>query len=340
MKKILSTFSLVLLAASMAAAQTLTKASASSYAGNLANETGLAYSNNFSLDLAQYDAAKVSAVVNYGTATFAPQTFTDGTQSTGSITVVSTVSMSGVSLTIGGVTVTAGTSFPIVNSLANTASNLAQAINASTCPLSSMLSAQAIGSVVYTTSTYVGGKYAMATTNSANLSVFKANMVGGTGAYYSAASNTIQIASHGFPLGLPLLYTQGAAIGGLTTGTTYYAVPVDANTIKVASSSVLAIAGTTVDITVQRAQLTANTYTLAPLAMAASNASAKWQYSNDGTNYLDVPTVASIFVSSATASTYAGWDFGVFDYRYIRLSVTGPAQGGIVLKAVMNAKQR
>ena len=73
--------------------------------------------------------------------------------------------------------------------------------------------------------------------------------------------------------------------------------------------------------------------------MGAYNASAKWQYSNDGTNYIDVPTVASIFVSSATSSTFAGWDFGVYDYRYLRLNVTGPTQGGIALKAMMHVKR-
>lgn len=339
MKKIITTLSLVLVAASMAAAQTLTKTSPNSYAGYLANETGLAYSNTFPLDLTQYDAAKVSAVVNYASTTFASKTFTDGAQSTGSVTIVSTVSMSGVKLTIGGVSVTAGTSFPIVDSLANTAANLAQAINASTCPLSTMLSAEAIGNVVYATSTLVGGNYAMSTSNANKISVSGANMTGGKGAYYSAASDTIQIASHGFQLALPLLYTQGAAIGGLTDQTTYYAIPVDSGNIKLASTSTGAVAGSAVNITTQRAQTSANTYTLAPLAMGVNNASAKWQYSNDGTNYIDVPTVASIFVSSATSSTFAGWDFGVYDYRYLRLNVTGPTQGGIALKAMMHVKR-
>ncbi len=339
MKKIITTLSVFLVATLAASAQTLSKTSPNSYAGYLANETGLAYSNTFALDMASYDAAKVSAVVNYASTTFASKTFTDGAQSTGSVTVVSTVALSGVTLNIGGITVTAGTSFPVVNSLSDTAANLAQAINASTCPLSSILSAEAIGSVVYTTSTYVGGNYSMATSNSNKLSVSGANMTGGKGAYYSAADDTIQIAAHGFTTALPVLYTEGAAIGGLTDQTTYYVIPVDSGNIKLAATSTGAVAGLAVNITTQRAQTSANTYILAPLDMGASNASAKWQYSNDGTNYLDVPDVASILVSSATSSTFAGWDFGAYDYRYLRLNVTGPTQGGILLKAVMHVKK-
>lgn len=339
MKKIITILSVILVAASIASAQTLTKTSPSSYAGYLANEIGLAYSNTFTLDVASYDADKVSAVVNYASTTFVSKSFTDGSQSTGSVTVVSTVALSGVTLNIGGITVTAGTSFPVVNSLADTATNLAQAINASTCPLSSMMSVQAIDNVIYATSTLVGGNYAMATSNSNKLSVSGANMTGGKGAYYSAANDTIQIASHGFTLGLPVLYTQGAAIGGLTDQETYYVIPVDSNNIKLASTSTGAVAGLAVNITTQRAQTSANTYTLAPLAMGASNASAKWQYSNDGINYLDVPTIASISISSATTSAFAGWDFGVYDYRYLRLNVTGPTQGGIAIKAMLHVKK-
>ena len=58
MKKILSTLSLVLLAASMAAAAPLQKTSVNSSAGYLANETGLAYSTSYPLDVALYDALK------------------------------------------------------------------------------------------------------------------------------------------------------------------------------------------------------------------------------------------------------------------------------------------
>ena len=339
MKKIINTISIIMVAASMAAAQTLVKTSPGSSAGNLSNESGLAYSNTYALDMSLYDADRVSAVVNYGTATFASKTFTDGAQSTGSITVASTVSLSGVTLTIGGVNLVAGTGYLVGATAAATATNLAAGINASTCAMSGFLSAQAIGSVVYATSTLVGGNFAMSSSNAAKLLVSGANMTGGSGAYYSAVSDTIQVASHGFTLGLPVLYTQGAALGGLTDQTTYYVLPVDANIIKLSSSSALAIAGTAVDITVQRAQTSANTYTLAPLAMGAANASAKWQYSNDGTNYIDVPTISSISVSTATASTFAGWDFGVYNYRYLRLNATGPTQGGIVLKAVVNVKK-
>ena len=339
MKKILTALSVFMAVASMATAATLKKASPGSYTGYLVNETGLAYSANYDLDTAEYDGNSVAAIVNYGTATFSSATFTDGSQSTGSITVVSTTALTGESVTIGGITLTVGTDFPLGATTATTAANLAQVINASTCPLSSIISAEAISNVVYATSTYVGGNYAMSSSSNALLTLSGANMTGGSGAYFDSDDDTIQIADHGFTLGLPVLYTEGATLDDLVDQTTYYVIPVDSDHIQLATTSAYAVAGTEVNIATQAAHFGANTFTLAPLDMGAYNASAVWQYSNDGTNFISVPSVDSIFVSSASASTYAGWDFSDVNYRYLRLSVTGPTNGGIVLNAVVDVKK-
>ena len=63
----------------------------------------------------------------------------------------------------------------------------------------------------------------------------------------STAANTITIASHGILTGTKLTYQDGSgtALAGLTDNTAYFAVKVDANTIKVASSLSNAQAGTT-----------------------------------------------------------------------------------------------
>ncbi len=67
----------------------------------------------------------------------------------------------------------------------------------------------------------------------------------------STAANTITIASHGILTGTKLTYQDGSgtALAGLTDNTAYFAVVVDANTIKVASSLSNAQAGTTIALT-------------------------------------------------------------------------------------------
>lgn len=83
-----------------------------------------------------------------------------------------------------------------------------------------------------------------------------------------AAADTIDIRGTSFVTGDAVLYTVTAdanAIGGLTSGTTYYVIRVDDNTIKLATNSSNATAGTAVNIsavgtgTADTLQLTAPT---------------------------------------------------------------------------------
>ena len=68
------------------------------------------------------------------------------------------------------------------------------------------------------------------------------------------SANTITITSHTFETGMEMTYdatsldATAVAIGGLTTGSTYYAIRVDSNTIKVASSQANANAGTALSL--------------------------------------------------------------------------------------------
>ena len=52
----------------------------------------------------------------------------------------------------------------------------------------------------------------------------------------SVVNDTLTIAGHGFKTSDPVIYT-GSSIGGLTSGTTYYVVRIDSNTIKLATSA-------------------------------------------------------------------------------------------------------
>ena len=63
--------------------------------------------------------------------------------------------------------------------------------------------------------------------------------------------NTITIPNHGFSLGELVEYDTGGntEIGGLTSATPYYTIPVDGNTIKLATTSINATNGVAIDLT-------------------------------------------------------------------------------------------
>jgi hypothetical protein len=65
------------------------------------------------------------------------------------------------------------------------------------------------------------------------------------------STNAITSTSHGFVTGDPVIFTAGtAAPSPLVSGTTYYVILVDANTLKLATTQALALAGTAVDLTI------------------------------------------------------------------------------------------
>ncbi|MDB3998286.1 flagellar filament capping protein FliD [Litorivicinus sp.] len=67
----------------------------------------------------------------------------------------------------------------------------------------------------------------------------------------STANDTITLSSHGYSTGDVVEYRSGTgtAIGGLTNGSKYYVVRVDANTLKLATTSANATAGTQINLT-------------------------------------------------------------------------------------------
>jgi hypothetical protein len=337
MKKLILSVLAAIAITPMAYALPLTKSGPNAYTGNLINESGLAYSTTVALDLSAYAANKVSVVVVYSSANFTASTFTDGTVSTGNITVVSTTALAGKYLTINRVELVAGTDFA-VGYPTTTATNIASAIN-SHYILSTLMSAQAISTVVYTTSTLVGGNFPLATSDATKVSVSGANMTGGTGAGYSAATDVVRVPSHGFTLGLPILYSGTPVIQGILTGTTYYALPIDSDTIYLATTSALALAGSYINLNAQHANATAATYTLAPLGMEASTAGFYWQESNDNSTYFSVGGSSVTISSNTVNSTVYSRDFSDVNYRYLRAYVVGPTTGGVAIKAVINAKQ-
>lgn len=248
-------------------------------------------------------------------------------------------------ITIGGIALTYGTNwtFGASTTTTTTALSIAAAINANTI-LNKVIVATNTAGVVHTTGTVVGANtnYTLTSSTPAALSVI--GFSGGLDSAYTLSSAVIKLPTHGFTKGLPVLYSGTPAIGGLTTGTTYFVIAVDANDISLATSQALALAGTGIVITSSSTQTPANTYTLAPGPFIQGPAAAKLQVSNDGSNWADYSTTAAnvavttqTFTAAFPSTTFVQ-DFGLIDYNYIRYNVVGPTQGGLLLKVILTSK--
>ncbi len=102
-------------------------------------------------------------------------------------------------------------------------------------------------------------------------------------------NNTFTIANHGYTLGLKTqISNPGTLPVGISAGTDYFVIVVDANTIKVATTLLLAIAGTPVDITGQGA----GTNTITPTAIAGGTIGL--EQSNDDVTYAALGNTTAI----------------------------------------------
>jgi hypothetical protein len=157
-------------------------------------------------------------------------------------------------------------------------------------------------------------------------------------ANYSLGGSVIS-SSSGWTLALPVLYAIGSspAISGLVTGTTYYAIPT-AVSVQLSATSTGAIAGSYINLT--STTTSTNSYTLTPLAIAGTPSIA-WQSSNDGVNFaasLSTGTV-NMTTDNNTTPTELLFDFGFYNFRYLRANVTAPTQGGLLLQIPVNIKE-
>jgi hypothetical protein len=320
------------------------------WGGLLTNETALAYSKNYDYDLSEVGAGRISAVVNYGSATPVANTFTDGRTSSGTITIASTTSLRGTIMSVNGIYFQFGPSTDMNTSVYTpvavgastgaTANNLLTKINANTA-LAALISGTSSYNVIDLVSKACDGVAYALTTTSAPLVTIGGNMGLGSAAKVSKTTDKITITAHGWTTGLPVLYEDGGVgtVGGLTTGTTYYVYKVDANTVELASTSAKAVLADVADITAVTIGTTAHTFTLTPLAISGTP-SFKWRWSNNGTDFIDV-NVTSVTISAYT-NPYASvaYDFEEADYRYLRLAVTGPTTGGVYLNTMMYIKKQ
>lgn len=259
---------------------------------------------------------------------------------------------------VNGVTFTANVNFSPVTSTAQTATNIAAAITSSAATTGVI--AAAAGSVVFATSTMVGPNttYALASSSNAALTVgllvssttagvATGIMTGGTSAEYTINTGTISVPNHGLTRALLVVYATSTAAGisPLVALTTYYIVPIDANTLALSPTSTSAVAGTYITLTSSNSSTTKHTFTLTP-AVITGLASFKWEGSNDRTLWSPIVTPYAVVVGSVTMGTYVFgststvWDVGPYDYHWLRLNVLAPTQGGVAIRASVHGKGR
>jgi hypothetical protein len=104
-------------------------------------------------------------------------------------------------------------------------------------------------------------------------------LAGGVTSKFSLTADTITISAHGFYTGLKLRLTStGTLPTGLATGTDYYVIVIDANTIQLSAALAGALAATVVPIDITAYGSTGETATFTPVAVSAC--SYKLQKSN------------------------------------------------------------
>lgn len=129
-------------------------------------------------------------------------------------------------------------------------------------------------------------------------------------------TNALTVTAHGWTTARAVRASSTATLPApLLVATDYYVIVVDANTIKLAASVDLAVAGTPIDLTT--IGTAASTHTLTPNALAAS-----WtmQASLDGTAWESVGTPTTITV---TASALIAAVDVMYPYVRAKVTVTG-----------------
>ncbi len=141
--------------------------------------------------------------------------------------------------------------------------------------------------------------------------------------------DTVSIPSHGYVTGFAVqLTTTGTLPDGLSTGTDYYVIKVDANTIQFAASEQDAEDGVAIDLIDEGSNGAVNTVT----GDALSNASVTFQKSNDGVNWINIQSATSITVDGSVLleqpnvsyryfQVVKDLDAGVFDLKALVLVV-------------------
>lgn len=312
------------------------------FSGAIVDESGLAYSKDVDLNLAaaKIDILSVQAV--YSSATIAAVSFIDGTKSTGTITVSSFSALGGKSFSIGNYRLIEGRHWTKASTSTGTAKVICDAINGF-YPLKNYVTAAWADntSVVTLTAKYVGTAYNYAIASTSPTALGVSGMTTGTNAAIDYAANTITAKNHALPLALPVLYTvtSGNSPTNLTANATYYAIPVNPYTFKIATTGANAVAGTAIDIN-EHASAGASSLKVTPIPLSGS-ATFYFMVSNDGVNFVQPAAASSGTVTTATtANTTFLYDFGDINWKYVRVRFLKPLWGAVRLAITGNGKSK
>jgi hypothetical protein len=142
------------------------------------------------------------------------------------------------------------------------------------------------------------------------------------------AADTITLTGHDFTTGLKVRATTTVTLPtGISLGTDYFVIVVDANTIQLATSLANALAGTAMPI----ANDGSGTHTLTPTAIAGGVV--KLQASNDGETWFDIASKTQ----NVTADGSVLFEVNDVSYAYVRIHATATA-GRYLLDCVLVAK--
>lgn len=183
------------------------------------------------------------------------------------------------------------TAIPITGATNVTAATLATSIRSALNALTGDFAATGSSANVIITNVNPGLVAAAADGTAATNFTFNAPSTPGVNSAVNPVLNTITITSHGYSTGLIVQGTStGTLPGGLSTSTNYYAVIVDANTIKLASSLANAQAGTAIDITDYGSNTSTGTFT----ATALATGTVQLNKSDDNVNWVTEGSTVSV----------------------------------------------
>lgn len=246
-----------------------------------------------------------------------PSVFAQGT-----ITVLDYAALTGAVVTIAGHDLTEGVDWDAETSNDVTADNLATAIDALTEVTAANPAANVI-TVIAATAGAAGNSITMVTDAlPADLLLSGATLEDGEDI------STITITDHGFVTGLKIPLTGTNLPTGLSA-TNYWAIVIDEDTLRLATSLVNANAGTFVIISA--AGTTADA-ALTPSALGSSTVEV--QASLDGVNYFSFATPKTITITT-TSNQYL--DLGQVTYPCVRVKFTAPTAGALTLDVLLYA---
>jgi len=181
-------------------------------------------------------------------------------------------------------------------------------------------------SLIRATATVVGASGNYTFTSSVSTSIIVTGMAGGVASQIQYAPFYTVYSTQTYPAGLSVLFTNsgGTSPTNLTANTTYFVIPFNSTSYRLATTRDNAIAG--VSIAIGNSNLDRGTFVLTPVGLTdvVHPFGMVLQGSNDGKNWWNLSqSTVTVFSTSTWTTQY--WDIGHYDYEYIQFVITPAA---------------